>query len=299
MELTDLRVFLAVAETGSFSRAAGELVRTQPAVSERVAGLERSVGTALFERTSRGARLTARGEQLLPYARRCIAIADDALEAVRAEATVPRLRIAVHTTFAQRAVPFVLDAIGDLPRRISVRDAHSNEVQEMVLDDGADVGFVLPDAVARGLHREDLPDDEIVCVAAPGHPLTRRRRLALPDLAGALVAVNLWGDDAMVLLALLEEAGLPPTSLRLITDSGIAGVLARDLGHVAVVTMSTVARDVDQGALCRLRISGLARWRVPLALVVRRNGVDEPAAARLITAAQGIRRRLKSGVRAG
>jgi DNA-binding transcriptional LysR family regulator len=294
MELTDLRVFLAVAETGSFSRAASALVRTQPSVSERVAGLEHTVGAELFDRTSRGARLTVRGEQLVPYARRCVAIADDALEAVRAEATVPRLRIAVHTTFAQRAVPFVLEALGDLPRRISVRDAHSHEVQAMVLDDAADVGFVLPDAVARGLHREDLPDDEIVCVAAPGHPLARSPRVALGALAGALVAVNVWGEDASVLLALLEEAGLPPTSLRLITDSGIAGVLARDHGHIAVVTMSTVAHDLETGMLRRIRVARLPRWRVPLALVVRRRSVDDPAIARLVDAIKSGRRRSRA-----
>ncbi len=286
MELTDLRVFLAVAETGSFTRAAGALVLTQPSVSERVAGLERAVGSPLFDRTSRGARLTVRGEQLVPYARRCVAIADDALEAVRSEATVPRLRIAVHTTYAHRAVPFVLDALGDLPRRISVRDAHSNEVQEMVLDDAADVGFVIPDAVARGLHRADLPADDIVCVAGPDHPLARRRRVSLGDVATALVAVSLWGPDALVLVDLLEAAGLPPTSLRLITDSGIAGLLARDHGHVAVVTATAVAHDLEHGALSVLRVTGLPRWRVPLALVVRSRGVDEPAVARLLLRAK-------------
>jgi DNA-binding transcriptional LysR family regulator len=286
MELTDLRVFLTVAETGSFTRAATALVLTQPSVSERVAGLERSVGAPLFERTSRGARLTPRGEQLVPYARRCVVIADEALEAVRAEATVPRLRVAVHTTYAHRAVPFVLDALGDLPRRISVRDAHSNEVQEMVLDDAADVGFVVPDSVARGLHRADLPDDDIVCVAGPDHPLVGRRRVSLRDVATALVAVSLWGADALVLVTLLEEAGLPPTSLRLITDSGIAGLLARDHGHVAVVTASTAVHDLEQGTLRRLKVTGLPRWRVPLALVVRSRGVDEPAVARLLARAK-------------
>ena len=89
-----------------------------------------------------------------------------------------------------------------------------------------------------------------------------------------------------VLLALLEEAELPPTSLRLITDSGIAGLLARDHGHVAVVTASTVAHDLEQGALNRLRVTGLPRWRVPLALVVRSRGVDEPAVARLLARAK-------------
>ena len=286
MEITDLRVFLAVASAGSFSRAASALVLTQPSVSERIAGLERSVGTALFERTSRGARLTARGDQLVPYARRCVAIADDALEAVRAEVTVPRLRVAVHTTFAYRALPFVIDALGDLPRRISMRDAHSTEVQEMVLDDAADVGFVVPNAVPRALHREDLPDDEIVCVAGRHHPIAEKRRIRTRDLAPALVAVTLWGSESAHLLDLLDAAGLPPTSLRLITDSGTAGLLARDHGHVAFVTMSTVAHDLARHDLVRLRVAGLPRWEVPLTLVVRRRDVDDPAVARLLSGAK-------------
>jgi DNA-binding transcriptional LysR family regulator len=295
MELTDFRVFLAVAEAGSFSRAAGALVMSQPSVSERIAGLERAVGAALFERTTRGARLTARGDQLVPYARRCVAIADDALEAVRAEATVPRLRVAVHTTFAYRAVPFVIDALGDLPRRISVRDAHSNEVQEMVLDDAADVGFVVPNAVPRALHREDLPDDEIVCVAGRRHPVARRNRIRTRDLASTLVAVTLWGSGSAELLSRLEAAGLPPTSLRLITDSGTAALLARDHGHVAFVTMSNVAHDLARADLVRIQVTGLPQWQAPLALVVRRREIDDPAVARLIEATATARARPRPG----
>jgi DNA-binding transcriptional LysR family regulator len=128
-----------------------------------------------------------------------------------------------------------------------------------------------------------------VCVAAPGHPLTRKRRVAVRDLTRTCVAVNLWGEDATVLLALLDEAGLPATSLRLITDSGIAGVLARDHGHVAVVTTSTVAHDLEQGTLRRLPMTGLPPWRVGLVLVVRRRSIEEPAIARLLDAAGSSR----------
>jgi DNA-binding transcriptional LysR family regulator len=145
---------------------------------------------------------------------------------------------------------------------------------------------VVPDAVARGLHRADLANDEIVFVGGPEHPLAHRRRVGVRDLAGALVAVNLWGADTADLLARLDDAGLPPTSLRLITDSGVAGLLARDHGHVAVVAASSVAHDLHSGALRRLRVGGFPRWRVPLALVVRSRAVDEPALARLLALAK-------------
>jgi hypothetical protein len=141
--------------------------------------------------------------------------------------------------------------------------------------------------IAHGVSEiDDLPDDDIVCVAGPDHPLAGRRRVNLHDVATALVAVSLWGSESPGLVARLEAAGLPPTSLRLITDSGIAGLLARDHGHVAFVTASTAAHDLEQGALARLRVAGLPRWRVPLALVVRNRGVDEPAVARLLAQAK-------------
>ena len=75
LDLRDLEVFLAVERQGSFSRAASELLVSQPAVSERIRHLERVVGTEVFERTTRGASLTPAGEQLLPFAKRCAAIA--------------------------------------------------------------------------------------------------------------------------------------------------------------------------------------------------------------------------------
>src|SRR5262245_3125265 len=100
LDLRDLEFFLAVARTGSFGRAATALLVTQPAVSDRVRHLERVVGTEVFERTARGAVLTAAGEQLLPYAERCTALADEGLEAVQERAHHARFVVAVHSTFA-------------------------------------------------------------------------------------------------------------------------------------------------------------------------------------------------------
>ena len=69
MELSQLEVFLAVAREHRFSRAAEKLYRTQSAVSQTIRKLEDELGAPLFERTSRGARLTDAGEALLPRAR--------------------------------------------------------------------------------------------------------------------------------------------------------------------------------------------------------------------------------------
>src|SRR4051794_20907062 len=107
----DLRVLLAACRTGSFGRAAEQLRLSQPSVSERIAGLERRLGAALFERTRRGVRLTDAGERLVPYAERCLALLDEAETVVRAATPVTRFRVGVHGTFAPTVVPHVVDAL--------------------------------------------------------------------------------------------------------------------------------------------------------------------------------------------
>jgi DNA-binding transcriptional LysR family regulator len=69
MEWNDLRAFVAVAETGSFSRAAGQLNLTQPAVTKRIQALESHLGTRLFDRAGKKTYLTDAGELLMPRAR--------------------------------------------------------------------------------------------------------------------------------------------------------------------------------------------------------------------------------------
>ena len=78
MEIKGLRTIVAVAETGSFTRAGQRLSVSQSAVSQQIRVLEKEVGTALFTRQARNVVPTQAGNVLLPYARQIIAKADEA-----------------------------------------------------------------------------------------------------------------------------------------------------------------------------------------------------------------------------
>ncbi|MEO8487128.1 MAG: LysR family transcriptional regulator, partial [Betaproteobacteria bacterium] len=97
MELEPLRLFLHVAATGSFSRAAALASSTQSAVSKRIGALERELAARLFERTGRGARLTPAGRRLLPRAEALTAEVDCLAELVADDAFALRgvVRIAL------------------------------------------------------------------------------------------------------------------------------------------------------------------------------------------------------------
>ena len=77
MELVQLRIFVAVAETGSFTKAAKRLYVSHSTTSRGVTALEEELGTALFERDNRVFGLTDAGEKLLPKAREILRLADE------------------------------------------------------------------------------------------------------------------------------------------------------------------------------------------------------------------------------
>lgn len=285
LELRDLDVFVAVEREGSFGRAANLLMVSQPAVSERIRHLERVVGRQLFERTTRGAALTAAGTAFLPYARRCLHLADESIEAARGAYGSRSLVLAVHSTFAPRVVPIVLSALNPARRRLAIRDVHSEDVASLLLDGAADIGFALSAAAPRGIDRVALPPDDIVCIAKRDHLLAATRRLSSRHLRESLVAINAWGDGAQQFIDKLNATGIEDWRIRYCGDATTALSLAKQHDHVAFVTRSAFAAT-GSDTLIPLPVSGLGSWRVRLDLLHRRTERTDPLIQRVRAAAQ-------------
>src|SRR5258708_12827192 len=95
MDVDQLRTFLAIAETGSFTRAADVVFKTQSAVSMQMKRLEERIGRPIFVRDGRASKLTEDGERLLDYARRIVRLNVEALAAFPATNLTAPLRLAV------------------------------------------------------------------------------------------------------------------------------------------------------------------------------------------------------------
>src|SRR3954452_11707977 len=100
MDLTALRIFLAVAEERSFSRAAAKVHRTQPAISQAVKRLEDDLGESLFDRSAKDGKLTEEGPALPDYAQLLMRLAEEAASAVRDLRDLQRGRVLVGATEA-------------------------------------------------------------------------------------------------------------------------------------------------------------------------------------------------------
>jgi DNA-binding transcriptional LysR family regulator len=108
LDLDQLRTFVAIVDTGSFTRAAEEVFKTQSAVSMQMRRLEERLGTSLFERSGRAVRLTDEGGRLLAYARRMMALSQETLLAFDEGAMQGHLRIGLPDDYAERFLPEIL-----------------------------------------------------------------------------------------------------------------------------------------------------------------------------------------------
>lgn len=139
-----MRSFLAMADTGSLTAAAGRLGRTQSAVSLQLKRLEDSLGQPLFERQARGVTLTPRGEQLMPYARRVVALLEEAALALREKPLTGPVRVGIPDEYSGTILPRALAAFDERHEgvQVSVRCDYSAGQLEALARDELDLAVI-------------------------------------------------------------------------------------------------------------------------------------------------------------
>jgi DNA-binding transcriptional LysR family regulator len=192
MELRQLEYVVAIADTGSFTRAGHRCHVVQSALSRQVARLEAELGVRLFHRTTREVRLTAAGHAFLPAARRVLSEAARA----RAEATdadvVPRGQLRLGASQAASGSLDLATLLGEFRRRfpevtVVITAGPRQELVAGVVDGDLDLALAaeaVDGDVPDGTRFQPLLADEpLLAVVAPGDPLARRRRVWLAEIA--------------------------------------------------------------------------------------------------------------------
>jgi LysR family transcriptional regulator, pca operon transcriptional activator len=280
LELTDFALFLEVIQQGSFSRAAGVLRLAQPSVSARIAALERSVGLPLFARSARGVTLTAAGRALEPYARRCVALAEEGRLSARTTAGSQRLVMAAPPSLAAGIFPPLIAALAAEPLELDCRTAHSHEVVEQLVDGAVQVGFLLGAAVPDGITARRLYRLPIISVARRDHPAAVRTR-RLNELDAYRLAIHSWGPGTDELAEMLRTVHLPLTRVCWVSPSTTALALAVEHGYIAMLPADTALAGLRSGVLSRVKITNLPQWSMDVAVAYRR-GLGEEQAPKVI-----------------
>jgi len=184
MELQQLRMFLKVAEQGSFTKAARECGVSQPAISQQITRLETTLGRPLFERQGRQVALTEAGELLRRRALQIVSLVEDTARLLCDDGETGKIVVSAIPTIAPYLMPELLEAFHDgHPRaRVEVNE----EVTEAVLRRCAlgeiDVGVLALPASRGYLRFETLFEEELLLATAADHPLATQERVGLDDL---------------------------------------------------------------------------------------------------------------------
>jgi DNA-binding transcriptional LysR family regulator len=297
MELRQLKHFLAVVETGSFSRAAEQLSLTPQALSKSIAALEEAVGVRLLDRTSRHVALTQYGELLHSHATTITAEAaqftrqlDDILGVKSG-----RLIIGAGPTAAGSIVAPALDRLRSLqPKlKISVLGGAATTLLPMLLRGQVDVLIsVMQDEIEDPLiEQQTLMMEKLVLIAGARHPLAGRVRVPLEATAESpwLVGWKPDGLDPGVEKAFRERGLTPPVNrLHTTSETFARDMLARN-EYVALFPEDLFARDVQAGILTRLDVDvDTSGWVRPIKLIYRRKSTRSPAAVAFVGAIRRV-----------
>ena len=289
MELTELQVFQAVAAEHSFSRAAARLHRTQPAVSQAIRRLEEELGERLFDRSSKGGRLTEAGAILLDYAERLTRLRDEAEGAVRElqELRRGRVVIGVNEAAVHILLPIVVQFREAHPAaEVEMRRVHSRRIPGDVLNRSLDFGFVTFEPAERGLLSVPLGVDELVMLAHPKHPLARRRQITMEEFGRqTVIAHNDYSPRRERVLRLFEEKHAAINiQISLASLDGIKRAVEMGLG-VALLPRRCALSEIARKQLTAVRVPQLGMPR-DLRLVYRRTGETSRAASAFLDAAR-------------
>ncbi|TQS44434.1 LysR family transcriptional regulator [Cryptosporangium phraense] len=275
MELRQLAYFLAVAETGSFTRAATAVRVAQPGVSAQIRQLERELGQPLFDRSGRTVRLTEVGEAVLPYARAALAATEAARHAVDELTGLLRGRVSVGmiTSCGPLGLPEIL---ADFHRKhpaveVTLTEADSDDLVARLHAGTLDAAIIgLPSVPPAGLATQIVTDEPVVGAVAAGQKgpaelsiaeLEHRPLISLPRGTGIRARL----EDAC------RAAGFTPQIAFEASDPFLlADLAARDLG-CAILPASVRAPGVRTVPLT-------PEIRGQLALAWRETGQTNPAA---------------------
>ena len=179
LDIDQLKTFVAIAETGSFTRAAEIVHKTQSAVSMQMKRLEERIGSPIFERAGRASKLTDDGERLLDYARRIVKLSTEALSSVAKTNLSGRVKLGVPDDYADRYLPEIMARFSSSHPdvELTVHCAPTIEFVELIDRGELDLAIVTHDAANRP--SEVIRRERMLWVTSSRHAIHQDEPLAL------------------------------------------------------------------------------------------------------------------------
>ncbi len=266
MKLHRLEVFQAVADTGSFSRAAEKMFLTQSTVSQHIAGLEEELAVQLFDRTGRGAELTEGGRLLGQHVRRILVECADLNQAMA------RFRGLDDTLLTVAASNIPANYL--IPQLLTVMAArHPGVTLNVLTGDSRDmIGLLSAGEVAMavvgnrfeddGVAYTPLAGDSLQLVIGDGHPWRGRVEVGLEELLATPMIVREAGSGSgRAVEKALQAAGLDISRLQIMARLGSNEAIKQAVSRgtaAAFLSSLSIRHELRFGELMALPVAGLS-----------------------------------------
>jgi DNA-binding transcriptional LysR family regulator len=291
VEIRQLRAFVAIAETGTFTAGALRVHVTQAAISMQIRQLETEIGARVFVRAPRHVILTEAGEQLLRRARHILREHDAALDEIGELAGAERGRLRIGSASAMVLTEQLPAILKDLRKQhpaaeISVTSGTSEVLVDQILAGEVDIAFVSLPVDVRGIKTERLSEDQLVAIASPHHRLSKQKTISAYTLAGErLILGERGGNTRRLIDQFFAQAGVTlRVAMELSRQQAIKRMVEEDMG-VGIVPLQSVRDEVERGKLIRWWIEGAQiNWELGIAQLS--NGYDSPIMQKFVALAR-------------
>ena len=269
LDVHELKIFLAAAETENFSEAARHLNLTQPAVSMHIRALEKKLDVPLFHRTGRSLALTERGKALMPLARdminRAIRIEEE-IESLKG-GVVGHLKIGCSTATGKYILPHLVARFRRLHPKVQISIYnHSRDMIETELCDGlVQLGVLSFAPTSKDAGYRHFFTDFVVLIVPAEHPWAQRDVIAPDELRNVDVILR-DGESGtrQEVEAGLKQVGLEVADLNLVMEIGnseaISMAVEEGIG-VAFVSRAVARRGIALGKLKEVSVAGFTLQR--------------------------------------
>ena len=290
MEIRQLRAFVAIAESGTFTAGALRVHVTQAAISMQIRQLETEIGAKVFVRAPRHVILTEAGEQLLRRARHILREHDAALDEIAELAGAERGRLRIGSASAMVLTEQLPAILKELRKQhpaadIAVTSGTSEVLVDQILAGEVDVAFVSLPVDVRGIKTERLSQDQLVAIASPRHKLSKQKTISAYTLAGErLILGERGGNTRRLIDQFFAQAGVTlRVAMELSRQQAIKRMVEEDMG-VGIVPLQSVKEEVEKGKLIRWWIEGAQiNWELGIAQLS--NGYDSPIMQKFVSLA--------------
>ena len=259
LELRHLRVFVTVVELGAHARAARSLGISQSTISETLSALERTLGTPIFRKASRGSVLTPAGEALLPYARRMLGLSSELLTELAKVSTgvSATLVVAAVESLSAYVLPSPLAALrARWPKaRLEVLTGVCAEIRESVAAGKSDLGLILE--ADSGLDDGSvLAKTRLVIFGSPTHRFANKNPSSDQLQSCDFYMSDAGGDYHQVLRQYFEAAQMPlPRMQALGTVEGVKRGILAGTDALGLLPAHAVEQELRDGVLAQVNVN--------------------------------------------